>query len=480
MTLADAVFVALTNNVTLRSAYMDRSLQRIDLQMAERQYYLPTDPKLTLGSARTSTYNSAGARTEDLAASGALTATLQIPTGGTFDFVWNNTADRADLGQNFAYSSSWGATFTQPLLKNGGMENAAYSVRTARITEETNILSLRDTITSTIQAAITAFRNYKSAERSLVIAEMGLVRSKALYEYNKDMISAGRLAGTEIVQTQADIASQETSVITAKNSLEDARLSLVQALYIGKNTRFDAVDENERMVVPPPIEAALSLAFQYRTDYLKALQDLETKKLTLAKTKRNRLWTLNFVAGTTDGVGTTTASTIDAAFRRAVSSGGERNWTAGLTLEIPLVYMTSDMRAFLSARNDVEKANLALEKTKLDIEINVQSAIRNVDANYRQFMSSRLARELSENKLSIEREKLAAGRTTNFQLVTFQRDLQTAQSSELSALTTYLNSLTSLDTALGTTLQTWKVDVKRTDDKIQRTDTSKTTNQPRP
>ena len=57
MTLADAVLVALTNNVTLRSAYLDRYLQRIDLQVAERQYYLPTDPKLTLGAARSSSYS---------------------------------------------------------------------------------------------------------------------------------------------------------------------------------------------------------------------------------------------------------------------------------------------------------------------------------------------------------------------------------------------------------------------------------------
>ena len=284
LTLADAVFIALTNNVDLRSAYLDRYLNRLDLQIAERRYYLPTDPSLTLAAGRISTYmapaeGSAAGRTEDLSATGVLSATLAIPTGGTFTFAWNHAGDRPDVGNTFQYSSDWSITFKQPLLKGGGLENAAYNVRIARISEEKNILSLKEKIVSTIKAAITAFRNYKTAERQLVIAEMGLVRAKSLYEYNREMIAAGRMAGTEIVQAQADIATQETSVINARNSLDEARMTLVQALYIDKKTSFQTVDENEQLITPPAMEEAVSMAFQYRTDYLRALQDLEVRKL---------------------------------------------------------------------------------------------------------------------------------------------------------------------------------------------------------
>jgi len=485
LTLADAVFTALTNDVTLRSAYLDRYLNRIDLEMAERKYYLPTDPALTLSTNRVSTYAApvAGAssgRTEDLYAAGGLSATLAIPTGGTFTFAWNNAADRPDTGQGFNYSSDWSVQFKQPLLKGGGLENAAYTVRIARITEEKNILSLKNTIISTIKTTIAAFRAYKTAERQLVIADMGLTRAKSLYEYNLEMIAAGRLAGTEIVQAQADIATQETSVINAKNTLDAARMTLVQALYVDKKSTFQAMDENQQLISPPSMADAVSLAFQYRTDYLGALQDLETKKLTLAKNKINRLWSLNLTAGTTDGAAATTFDNYDGAFRRAIGSGAERNWNVGLNLEIPLLYMTSDMRTYLGAKTDLEKANLAFDKLKLDIEISVQNAVRNVDSNYRSLLSAKQARELAERKLAIEQEKLGAGRTTNFQLVSFQRDLQTAQLNELSAMTTYLNSLTSLDDTLGTTLATWKIDVRKEDDRIQQSEKTKASGSPNP
>ena len=485
MTLADAVFVALTNNVTLRSAYLDRHLQRIDLYLAEKKYYLPTDPTLTMNLSRGSyTSTTAGAgpdRTDYLTGNGFFSATLAIPTGGKLDFVWNNAGSRPDLdqGTNY-YSSAWIATFTQPLLKGGGLDNAAYNVRLARITEETNILALKETIAGTINGAITAFRNFKAAERRLVIAEMGLVRAKALYAYNKDMIEAGRLAGTEIVQAQADIASQETSVIDAKNSLDNARLSLVQALYIDKNTFFEAVDENRQLVSTPSLEEALALTFQYRTSYLQALKNLEKTKLAFSVAKRNRLWQLDLVGNTTDGSSATTFDSYDSAARRAFSSGAERDWYVGLNLTIPLTYMTSDMRSYYGAKNDLEKANLAFEKMKLDIEIEVQNALRNIDSRYRSLKSATLSRELAEKKLQIEKEKMSAGRTTNFQFVSFQRDLQNAQNSESDAMTNYLNSLTSLDMTLGTTLATWKIDISREDDRIKQTPIKNETNPSKP
>jgi hypothetical protein len=168
LTVADAVFIALTNNVTLRSAYLDRYLNRIDLQLAERRFFLPTDPALTLSTNRVSTYvpptaASAAGRIEDLNATGVLSATLAMPTGGTFTFAWNNKSDRPDLGQNFNYSSDWSLTLNQPLLKGGGMDNAAYNVRIARITEEKNVLSLKDTIIATIKTAIPGIQDRRKA-----------------------------------------------------------------------------------------------------------------------------------------------------------------------------------------------------------------------------------------------------------------------------------------------------------------------------
>jgi outer membrane protein TolC len=59
--------------------------------------------------------------------------------------------------------------------------------------------------------------------------------------------------------------------------------------------------------------------------------------------------------------------------------------------------------------------------------------------------------------VEIETEKLKAGRSTNFQLVSYQNDLKNAQKSELDAIITYQNALTTLESKLGITLDRWGI-----------------------
>lgn len=143
MTLADAVVIALNNSVDLRSAYLDRIVQRFDLRKAEDK--LNPQSTLNLAAFRNSTFSPTG-RAEDINGNGIYTATLLIPTGGTFAFAWNSAANKPDTGNGYNYSSSWIASFVQPLLKGGGIDNTTYSIKVAHINEEQNILSLRDLI----------------------------------------------------------------------------------------------------------------------------------------------------------------------------------------------------------------------------------------------------------------------------------------------------------------------------------------------
>lgn len=76
--------------------------------------------------------------------------------------------------------------------------------------------------------------------------------------------------------------------------------------------------------------------------------------------------------------------------------------------------------------------------------------MRNVGLAEQSVVVARRARELSEQKTEIEREKLRLGVTTNFQLVTFENDLVLAEIAELDALVGHLNATTNLDRTLGT------------------------------
>ena len=64
---------------------------------------------------------------------------------------------------------------------------------------------------------------------------------------------------------------------------------------------------------------------------------------------------------------------------------------------------------------------------------------------------------LSQRKLEIEQEKLTAGRSSNFQVLSFEGDLRYAQSTRLDAFLDYLEAQVVLDQVLGATLDSWNV-----------------------
>jgi len=72
---------------------------------------------------------------------------------------------------------------------------------------------------------------------------------------------------------------------------------------------------------------------------------------------------------------------------------------------------------------------------------------------------AQLSRELSLKKFDVETEKLKVGRSSNFQLVSFQNDLVSAQNNELNSIVNYLNAVTALERTLGITLDKWGVSI---------------------
>lgn len=85
LTLADAIFLALRDNRTIRSAPIDRIAQKFDLRVAEDRF----GPQFAV-SGSLIRQRSAGLRTTGAAV--APSATIQLPTGATFGFAWANTS----------------------------------------------------------------------------------------------------------------------------------------------------------------------------------------------------------------------------------------------------------------------------------------------------------------------------------------------------------------------------------------------------
>ena len=444
MSLSDCIAVAVRENKTIKGAYLDRIVQKYDLRVAEDKF----TPKMTLTPSvqrTSSTTNGAAAvtaTTTDISA--AVTETF--PTGATVNLTAKHGSNTTDItGTSRGYG--WNVSLNQPLLKGGGFDVATASVRTARIGELNNILSLKTTIMDTLVAVITSYRNYVQALKALEISRQSFERGKELLEINRELITAGRMAEIDIVQSEADIAGREYGLLAAENSTDAARLALVKVMDLNKNTRITPIDSTEVEQIPYEFEHAKKIAFENRPDYQSALLGLESSRIGLMLAKNNQLWDLSLTAG------------YDQAYARdgePWSSSNTDSWNTGLKLTIPFGDLTIK-QGYLNARIGLEKFELSLSKQKENIEIEVEDALRDADMKMRQVKLARQARVLSEKKVEIETEKLKVGRSTNFQLVSFQNDLVNAQNNELSSIISYQNALTTIERTLGIILDRWKI-----------------------
>lgn len=449
LTLADAVFIALRYNRTIESAYLNRVVQRYDLRVAEDKF----KPKLTLAVGadviRAITPNSAATT---YAAAWSPTVSWLTPTGAQFTFGWANTVSAGDLPS--AATSVLDLAVVQPLLRGGGTDVNRASVTVARINEQANRLALRNTLISTITTVIQAYRSFLQARDQVGIARDALARSRELLAVNQELVTAGRMAEVDVVQTEANIASNELAVVQAENSHDGARLRLLQELDIDGSTRIEPVEKLDADRVDVTYEAALGYALANRTDYLQAVLQQDVGRINLMLARDGRMWELNVRAGATFGSG-------QRGLRSAVerTTDDNRNFRAGIELRIPIGDLSLEQRV-VQAQIGLQQTEINLEEQRQSISISVRDAVRNVDLTWRSLALARRSRELSERKLQIEREKLRAGRSSNFQVLSFETDLNNARNSELGAIVNYLNALTTLDQTLGSTLETWQIELK--------------------
>ena len=136
----------------------------------------------------------------------------------------------------------------------------------------------------------------------------------------------------------------------------------------------------------------------------------------------------------------------------------DRNWQsyAGIQIEVPIGDL-STRQSEVHAKVTVDSQAVRIKEAEQQLERDIANAVRDVQSRWRQYEISGRARDLSKKKLEFEREKLQAGRSSNFQVLSFENDLRNAENARLNALIGYLNAQTQLDQRLGMTLISWDI-----------------------
>ncbi|WP_369989844.1 TolC family protein [Pseudomonas xanthosomatis] len=435
LALADAVALALRDNRAIRSVYLERIAQKFDLRVAHDRFA----PQLTLKARYLGNRNHADRyRQADLAPA----ASLLTPYGTRVSLDWAYGHTRANAAGP-RYRDGANLMVIQPLLRGAGREVASAPMRQAQLSEQANRLALKDTVAQTITYTIGLYRELLRAQEQLRIASDALLRANQLVEVNHALIAAGRMPAFDIVQAQAQVASQELAMEGSRNHLHASRLALLQALALDLATPLQATELPQVQRLQVDAGQALLQAEALQPGYLMQLIAEQQARIAVHLARDEQRWDLSLLAG---------------ASQARERPGSRRDWEqyVGLELEIPVGDL-SRRQALVRSEVSLASQQERMAESRQQLQRQVADAVRDIDVRWRQQEIAGRALELSRRKLEIEQEKLALGRSSNFQVLSFEGDLRDAQSVQLDALIAYLNAQAALDLVLGTTLDSWDV-----------------------
>jgi outer membrane protein TolC len=445
--VSDAIVLALRNN---RAFIVDRYSVPIT-RTAEQQQLAAFDPDLT------GTFSLQRGHDQDLTPPpsqtvlGMLGLTDFLPTGTLLSLNASETVMKWPTTPNANYATRLGVSVTQSLLRGYGLDVNLASLRQARLDTRSSEYELRGFAESLVAQTEEAYWNCALAEQQIQITQKSLDLAKDQLKETLDRIQLGKVAATEKVAAEAEVALREEDLINARSAFDTARLQLLRLLSPnGKTFDRDLVllDQPTAMMKTPVDNLAdhIEAAQRMRPDLNQARLLVERDELQIVKTKNGLLPQLNLFIN----LGRTGYSS---SFAGSVSNVSANDYDAlvGLNFEYPPANRAAKA-ADAAARLSRDQADQAVGNLAQSVELDVRNAFVEILRTRAQVTATEASRALEEETVRVEQEKLRIGRSTSLLVATAQRDLLSSQIAYVQAVAGYRNALVELYRLEGTLL----------------------------
>ncbi len=407
----------------------------------------------------------------------------RLPSGLTYDLGGIFTSGRGTRGgivpfENYTADAS--LQLEQPLLKNFWTDSGRTTIQINRRNLQISELSLEQEIRTVTLEVQVAYYELLFAREDVKVQEKARELAEQLAKDNNEKVKAGSLAPLDARQAEAQAGTALAGLIQAHRRVllaENTLKNLITDDY--QSWLRTGIEPAEKLVAVPErldLTESWASALNKRPD-LRQLA-LEAEKLTLnTRLRSNQRWPeLNLVGGYgRSGVDSSQPESIDftqvppltnaaysSKFSRAlddIGAGRNDRYNVGVLLRIPFSNKNEKNR-YRAALEQEKQIELELRKLHQDILLEVDNNLDAVRANYEQVSATHQARLFAEQALEAGQRRLEAGKTTSFEILSLQKDLTTARSTEIRALADYNKALSQLFYSDGTILERNKISLQ--------------------
>lgn len=518
LSIEAAIRKVLENNNSIEITRDDVRFQETQIRAIRGLY----DPVFTMSPTYSRNSTTGSRATNDLNLNSNMTHFLK-PGGGNYQVFFNNNRTESAFAQaevssgsisgggtSAIYSSSWGLRFTQPLMRNFGIDNNRRNLKIAqRRLEQSDADFRRQTIDTIAQVQRTywdlvfAMRDQQNRQANLDLTRENLRQVAARIDAGAAAPLARWEVETELANRESDLLLATQQVSVAENNLKQLLLrdansaewsqsyvptdkpaftldavSLDDAIKSAMNNRF----ELRRLKLASDINA---IDIRYFKNQTKPQVDLNTTVsldgLSRAATPSiyvpqftgndaillQRLNPLLIAAGQSPIPNPNievpgTPGYLAGGFNRSLANtfrSDAPNYSVGVTISFPL-------------RNRTAKANLAgseilrnqiatqMRQQEQVVIVEVRNAVQAVETSRQRVLAARRARENAERQLDGERRLFESGKSTTFLLFQRENTLANARNAEIRAETDYSKAVADLQRATSTTFEVNNIEVR--------------------
>ena len=468
LSMDDAVKLALEQNLGIRIQRIDPQIQDLGVSQAKALW----TPNLTSSLSR----NSVSQPGQSVVVPTSLNSTFstgvgmnqQLPWGGAYTANWNNQRlTTTNILSTFSpqLQSALSLGYTQPLVRGFSIDQIREQVQLSQKYRDLSDIQLQAVVTGTARAVRNAYwdlagsiANQKAQQQSLELSQQSL-------RDNQKRVEIGTMAPIDIVQAQAEVASNEQGVIIAEATIKTAQdnlrtLILDPAAPDFWSVAFDPTDSPAFAAQAIDVDAAVRNALSQRSDLRSAKNSLEQSDVNIKFFKNSILPDVNATVNYgTFGIGGSQLTPVDFTNPGAISTvrsivsqrsygsvlgdvfgSSYPQWTVGVQIGYPIGRSVAEAN-LARARLQYQQAQTQMKNLEMQVAAQVRLVGRNVQTNQQRVRSAGASRELQERKLEAEEKKLAAGMSSSFFVFQAQRDLSVARVAEIQAVLDYNKSL---------------------------------------
>jgi outer membrane protein len=410
---------------------------------------------------------------------------------------------------NPTYAPTLQATIQQNFLQGFGLAVNSRNINISKLNLKLDELNFRSQIISVVVNVLNLYYGLVADYDDLHAKQSALTVAQQFYENNRKQVQLGTMAPLDITSAEAQVAASQQSLVTSQVAVDQQQISLKGVLSrVGSADpllREVQIIPLDRIDVPqeetlPKVSDLVAQAMKNRVDIASQREHLDVDRLTSLGTGNGVLPQLAVqVSASTAGLAGTNQYVPRGALPEGGSSGGQfppgfgpcppPNTSQVCEVSNPYLrgglgtalgqmfrrnYPTQGATAFYNGRLRNRQAQadatidlltmrqdqLQLQKDSNQVAVDVSNQVVALQQARVRYLAAIKNRVLEQQLLDAEQKKFGLGASTPYNVVSQQRDLATAQSSETAALVAYSSARIALGQTVGTTLEDTHVSIE--------------------